>query len=287
MSRPLYAYYGHHKCASTWIESICESVCHELGINFKIVYEAKDVNYDLQGYVNDHKIDFLAFANADYELVKTLGPDVKAFHVVRDPRDIIVSAYFSHLKTHPTHAWPELVAYRSELQNLDKDAGLFREIQFREEQFKEMLGWPELAETPNIIEIKMEELTVNPYEGFLDIFEFLGLVKNHGFNPSLRSKHLVSKVFRKLEARTGVNVPIANLGQLPAEMILGIVWEYGFKRMTGGRKKGVVDENSHYRKGIAGDWVNELNAEHVEEIRSRYNSVILRYGYEQDPDWKL
>ena len=287
MSRLLYAYFGHHKCASTWIESICELVCHELGIRFKIVYEARDVGYDLQGYVKDNDIEFLAFANAGYDQVKTLGSNVKAFHVVRDPRDIVVSAYYSHLKTHPTHAWPELVEYRKELQSLDKEAGILREIEFREEQFKEMSGWPESSEAPNIIEIKMEELTANPYEGFLDIFEFLGLVDNHEFAPSLRSKHLVSKVLRKIERLSGIKVPLAAFSQLPAERILGIVWEYGFKRITGGRKKGEVDETSHYRKGVAGDWVNELNAEHVEEIRSRYNSVIMKYGYELDPNWKI
>jgi len=287
MSRPLYAYFGHHKCASTWIESICESVCHELGIKFKIVYEAKDVDYDLQTYVKDNGIEFLAFANADYEQVNKLGPNVKAFHVVRDPRDIIVSAYYSHLKTHPTHAWPELVQYRKELESLDKDTGLLREIAFRKEQFKEMSSWPNVANTTNILEIKMEDLTASPYDGFIDIFEFLGLVKNEEFNPSLRAKHLISKVFRKIESKVSVNLPVAELQQLPAERLLGIVWEYSFKRISGGRKKGEVDKNSHYRKGISGDWVNELNSEHIEEIRDKYNAVIMKYDYESKPDWSI
>ena len=73
-----------------------------------------------------------------------------------------------------------------------------------------MSGWPELSETSNIIEIKMEDLTAKPYEGFLDIFEFLGLVDNHEFAPSLRSKHLLSKVLRKIERLSGIKALTSN-----------------------------------------------------------------------------
>jgi len=279
MHNPLYAYFGHHKCASTWVENICGSICHELGIKFKIVYEAKDVDYDLKGYVHDNSIEFLAFANAGYDQVKELGPNVRAFHVVRDPRDIIVSAYYSHLKTHPTHAWPELVAYRKELENLDKHNGLLREISFREEQFAEMASWPIASATENILEVKMENLTANPYDGVLEIFEFLGLSHSQAFSPRSRAKHLLSKVVRKIESKLSLELPIARLEQIPPELILGIVWQYGFKRISGGRKTGEVDENSHYRKGIAGDWVNELDREHLDQIYARYSKVITRYNY--------
>ncbi len=138
--KPLYGYFGHHKCASTWFEDICQQVCADLGLKYEIVYEAKDCNYDLRKYVTDKNIDFIAFANADYKLVKELK-NLKGFHAVRDPRDIVVSAYFSHRNTHETSGWPELIEYREKLRNCSQQEGLFHELQFRKQQFNEMRSW--------------------------------------------------------------------------------------------------------------------------------------------------
>ena len=31
--------------------------------------------------------------------------EFRGIHLIRDPRDIVVSGYFSHLKTHPENEW--------------------------------------------------------------------------------------------------------------------------------------------------------------------------------------
>ena len=75
--------------------------------------------------------------------------------------------------------------------------------------------------------------------------------------------------------------------KLPAERMLGIVWERDFKRLSGGRKVGQQDVKSHYRKGVPGDWKNHFKPEHVAHFKRHYNDLLLKYGYETNPDWEL
>jgi hypothetical protein len=56
---------------------------------------------------------------------------------------------------------------------------------------------------------------------------------------------------------------------------------FTFSKMAGSaRTVGQVDENSHYRKGVAGDWVNHLTEAHLEVFYRRYPGLVERFGYE-------
>ena len=60
---------------------------------------------DLAAYVVDEGIDVMSCLAADYAQVEALQP-LKGVHVIRDPRDIIVSGYFSHKHSHPVGHLP-------------------------------------------------------------------------------------------------------------------------------------------------------------------------------------
>jgi hypothetical protein len=122
-SKKIYGFFSHHKCASTWFDEIFSEVCLDLGLRFEIVYKNQDLKVDLGRTIKERNIDFIAYANADFAQVAMLE-NLVGVHVVRDPRDIIVSAYFSHLKTHSTDTWPELKAHRLKLQQCDQETGL-------------------------------------------------------------------------------------------------------------------------------------------------------------------
>jgi len=279
--KPTLVYCGHHKCASTWIEDIIFYVCSELRLKYAVVFDAKDFNFDLQKYVDDNELDFVAYANAEYKYVSALR-SYRGFHVVRDPRDIVVSAYFSHLHSHPTDAWEELVDYRKKLQSQNQHDGLFSEMDFRKQQFDEMRSWPE--KDPNVIELKMEDLTMNAYKIFTLLFDFVGLLDTRHYGPIERFSYLFHKVMRRVEKSAGANF-FPPMTKLPVERLLGVVWEHEFAKLAGGRKAGQEDVRSHYRKGVAGDWVNYLDQDHVDYFKKLYNDVILKYGYEDTPDW--
>lgn len=283
-TKRIYGYFGHHKCASTWFEEIFHDICYDLGLRYRIVYKKQDFDGDLRKYIRDNNIDFIAYANADFSQVVKLE-NLVGIHAVRDPRDIIVSAYFSHLKTHPTHAWPELIAHRMKLQQCDQETGLFHEIAFRKEQFDEMRSWKDFH-GDNIMQMHFEDVTSRSYQSMLSIIDFLGLLCQKRYSFSKRLEFLFARLLRNIESRLGVPLPRV-IHALPAERILGIVWENEFEKKAGGRKVGEEDRNSHYRKGAHGDWKNYLTRDHIALIKQQYNDVILQYGYENSPDWQL
>jgi hypothetical protein len=63
--RPLLAYFGHHKCASTWIHSIIDWVCADAGWKLAYLYDEKPFGTDLAAYVAAEKIDFVSYVNAN------------------------------------------------------------------------------------------------------------------------------------------------------------------------------------------------------------------------------
>ncbi|MDA3874064.1 MAG: peptidylprolyl isomerase, partial [Kiritimatiellae bacterium] len=128
MKRPI-AYFGHHKCASSWILTIVNQACKDMGLRHKHFSNTAHLQKDANLFISDNKLDFVSYTNSDYNVVRDMTFS-KAFHVIRDPRDLITSAYFSHKKSHTTKYWPELIEHRKRLNTLSKEKGLEAEIQF-------------------------------------------------------------------------------------------------------------------------------------------------------------
>ena len=130
-------YFGHHKCASTWIDTIIKEVVKEHGYEYRgsvdhetpqghgplTDYSITVRRKDLAAYVVDEGIDVMSCLAADHAQVEALRP-LKGVHVIRDPRDIIVSGYFSHKHSHPVGHLPHMAADRQQLQEVSKDEGL-------------------------------------------------------------------------------------------------------------------------------------------------------------------
>lgn len=283
--KPLMAAFGHHKCATMWVHSICGQVCVELGLSEGEVFLERDFGGDLQRYVRKEKVDFLLYGNADFRQVRRLPlQTMRAFHYVRDPRDIVVSAYFSHRNSHSTKAWPELIAYREKLRSCSKDEGLFLELDFRSEQFEEMRSWQDNSDESCIRSYRIEDVFSSPYQTFLDIFSYLGLLDEEYYSPSSRMRFLLAKASARFGKGISLRFP-SGLTTIPPERLLGIVYERDFSKLSGGRKKGQTDPSSHYRSGVHGDWVNHFSIEHLQAFKERYGDLVLQYGYESDPDW--
>ncbi len=281
--RSLLAFYGHHKCASSWLAHICSEVCRELGLRREIVWSETLFDSDLPSFVRGRGLDFLIYTNADYGHVAELPPH-RGIHMVRDPRDVCVSGYFSHRNTHRTDSWPELIAHRERLQAVDEEEGILLDMEFVASHLEEMGSWP--ASVDGILTLRMEDVTADPYRQLLAAFEYLDLVHPADLDAGLRLAYLFSKVCRRLESLAGNRLALPfRLDRLPAERLLGLTWEQDFKKKTGGRKQGAEDLGSHYRKGVAGDWRNHFTERHVAVFKERYNDLLLLYGYESDADW--
>ena len=113
---PTLVYFGHHKCASTYVNQVLVELCAVLGYRIRIDYLPRILPLEyhtqephasrlerLYEEVVTESYDVLCHGNADKPLLEALQKrgSFKGFHVIRDPRDIVVSGYFSHRNSHP------------------------------------------------------------------------------------------------------------------------------------------------------------------------------------------
>jgi hypothetical protein len=245
--RTLLAYFGHHKCATQWINGIVAEVCSITGREQMIHSGPRTFGRDLGAAIPRPEETFLCYVNADRRRVKRLGA-LRGFHMVRDPRDIVVSAYFSHLYSHPDY--PSLVEHRERLRSASKEEGLLLEMDQRIYEFRMMLAWD--YDRDDVLELQMEDVTADAPREVPRILSFLGLGADAG---------------------------------LDAETVAAIVDRNRFE-VKAGRTPGTEDLHSHYRKGVAGDWVEHFTERHVEYFKERYNDLLLKLGYEDSPDWQ-
>lgn len=277
----LLAFFGHHKAASRWIDNdIIRPTSDYLGMKHITVHEGRDFDYDLGKFVDQKKIEFLCYSNASFKYVEQLQ-SFKGFHVVRDPRDIVVSAYYSHLYSHRLDKW--LIEHRKKLEQLSKEDGLLAEMKFRRKQFQEMLNWN--YSLPNILEIKMEDLTQQTSKVFLDIYKFLGILGQPKWDYPCFLSQFIFSVNQSYRKSRGYFPFHFFRDKIPAEILLDFVGRNSFSKKTGGRKRGEENVKSHYRKGIAGDWKNHFKKEHIIFFKKNYNDLLVKLGYESDYDW--
>ncbi len=277
----LLAYFGHHKAASTWSNRIVKDVCLDMGFRYAFVTREEVLNIDLREFVDKNKVDFLSCLNTNFERVKGLGK-LRGFHVIRDPRDLVVSAYFSHLYSHPTNVWKELVSYRKKLEKLSKSEGLLLEMEFCRRFIDDMYTWN--YSLPNILELKMEDLIKNPYKKNLEIFRFLGILDESKFGLKAQLCYSLPIILNRLHKRRCLPLR-AQISKIPADKLLGTVHRNDFSKMSGGRNVGEEDLKSHYRKGVPGDWKNHFGEEHIKYFKDNFNDVLIKLGYESSPNW--
>jgi hypothetical protein len=269
-----------------WIHGIFGRVCLDLGLRQSTAFLPDSFGSDLRSFVDHERTQFLMYGNADFGQVRRLDLDrVAGFHYVRDPRDIVVSAYFSHRNTHATEAWTDLIPYREKLRAASKEEGLHLELEFEAGQFDEMRSWKDCPPDAAIRHYRIEELTADPYQRMLDILTELGLVDEGYYSPSKRAAFLVSKLATRVKSASGVSLP-GVVKKLPVERALGILHECDFRQRAKGRKPGEEDRGSHFRKGVRGDWLNHFTVAHLLEFKRRYEDLLFQFGYEVEPDWE-
>jgi hypothetical protein len=239
--RPLIAYFGHHKAATTWVTYILGHACRIRGL--KMAYAHNDETLD--ECLEAGNMDVLAYVNAEVEHLPRLG-DLRGFHVVRDPRDMIVSGYFSHRHSHADAPW--LDDHRRRLNELSIEDGIIEEMEWHITRMviDQMRRW-DYAQ-PNVLELRMEDLSRIPEKGFLQIIRF------------------------------------TDFG-IEDDTLAGILREHTFERQSGGRHPGEEDRFHHFRKGVWGDWRNHFTDAHIRRFKDLYQDVVELLGYESDDRW--
>ena len=294
-SIPYLAYFGHHKCATVFINSVMYDICQYAGLRH-VCYHSPEIwqNIDnsypiktLDQAVSTFGHQFVSYTNADPDYLGDAS-EFRAFHVIRDPRDIVVSAYFSHLNSHPTNHWPELIEQRKLLKKSSKDEGLLHTMDFirhlttngvRLDPFRSMLEWDYTRD--NILEIRYEILIKDPYANFISIIEFLGLTKDSDA-IGIGARHALLELWRSVSHHLGITV---GCQKVPAYIVLQSCYRRSFHKMTRLRVPGQEDKFSHFRRGEAGDWKNHFNRKHKKYFKQLFPGLVETLHYEVDSSW--
>ena len=175
-------------------------------------------------------------------------PDFQAarrFAVIRDPRDTIVSLYFSLKVSHALDAAGQIQTARTQLNTLSVEEGLAWVFDRDLARFAEIQrSWLESGE----IVVRYEDLLPRDVEEFSTLF--------------------LERLALPLDAAT----------------LRTAVEACRFEKVYQ-RKLGETDVNSHARQGLPGDWRHHFTPRLCRLFRERTGDLLVRAGYEPDDSW--
>jgi lipopolysaccharide transport system ATP-binding protein len=231
----------HYKAGSRWIHRILKRCVRE-----RLLAVQADRKELLEEPIEPGRVYSACYVTKDeFDGLET-PPDSKRFVVLRDPRDTLVSGYFSLKGSHPTYKNEEVAAMRGRLQDMDLEQGLLHTLE----------DW-----LPANIEIQRSWI-----ESGEPIVQFEELLKDdHGILRDV------------LLTRCELGVPERRLRKA--------IDRERFDRLSGGRQPGEEDTTAHYRKGIAGDWRNYFSEPLKDAFKESYGELLIKAGYERDSSW--
>jgi Sulfotransferase domain len=228
----------HHKTGTQWMGALFQTIAK--GTNLKF----------LNGVQRSLKGDENIFFQVDSLIDLNKLPPYRGIHIIRDPRDIIVSGMFYHEKT-KEEDWLMIkdakfggLSYQDKLASLNsfRDKCVFEMDNRGGQTIKQISLWN--YKNRNMFEVKYEDL-IQDYR--LDIF---------------------STMFRFL-----------GFGGLSLAYCLESAW---YTSLFSGkvRKSGV-----HVRSGAPKQWEKYFTKGLAQDFLDRFGDVLVRLGYEANDEW--
>lgn len=241
-SRPAIIHCCYHKVGTVWFLRVLREVAYHFGLSF-----GTGDDYDrIAAFEQSRSVDvFLDYGS--HVRLDAIG-DYVGSHMIRDPRDMVVSGYFYHLWT--PEPWAQLPraeyrgrTYKQQLNYLDREAGLLEEIRRLSFWIPHMMDWD--YQNPRIYEIRYEDIVRDEQRIMREMFT------HFGFRPDA------------------------------VETACRIAEKYTFKKMSGSSSSG----NSHLRSGRSGEWQEHFGAPHRALFKQLYPGVVSGLEYETDENW--
>lgn len=223
----------------------------ELKINYQDFNDIAKNWVDLQSSINlNNKINYLKTHNAMCtinnhkftNIENTLG----SIHIVRDPRDILVS-YSNYLNEHVDETLKTMLSDHS------YEAGEFKNNIYK----KSIIGswsshynsWKSYKSRDTII-IKYEDMVHNTYDTFLRVLNYLKKITNLEINE----KKMIDAI-----------------NQISFKNLKNLELTEGFKENS--------SINPFFRTGIVGEWKKKLSKEQVRKIEKAFKIEMKELGY--------
>ncbi|GBD47588.1 hypothetical protein [Methylopila sp. Yamaguchi] len=224
----------HHKCASSLASRYVIALCKLNDLTFYGTSHGNKVPSPA------HDVSFLGNASYPYLAKRVTTGGV---HIIRNPLNVVLSAYYSHLRTHKISNLPELAKQRSVLEQCSADEGIALTVAFceRNDFFKATPG-PLCALRQ--WDYDDEQFTTIRMEDFKDRVD--------------------------VALRRGLGKDAARYDWPEPE-------PYTFRAMSGGREPGMVDDHSAYRSGDPEAWRHELPRPIITYVRAHYRTILERF----------
>jgi hypothetical protein len=230
----------HHKTGTVWMRKVFQTIARVHSLRFHVnVQDSLPANTDI------------FFQNASKFELGTLPRSYRGVHIVRDPRDVIVSACFYHQKA--AEPWLHIPdpaldgkTYQQALNELPtlEDKLSFEMRHATRRVIDAMAAWN--YQDRNFLEVKYEDLIVDvDLVLFHRIFQFLGF--------------------------PGQVIPSVLAIALDQSLFSG--------KSNSGR--------THVRSGAAAQWPRYFETRHKAEFLGLFGDVLVRLGYEADDTWSV
>lgn len=243
-------HFAYHKMGTVWLTRVLEAVAQRWRLTVQ------------KSNLTDEPIVAAAailVCNHSQHLSTELDPlrgNVVASHLIRDPRDAIVSGYFYHLWTN--ESWvhePQTQfggsSYQQHLKSIDQESGIAAEI----ERFGHYVHEYGLMEwnyhDPRVLELKYETLIADEQATFERLFRHYRFTSRA---VTVATKLALQQSFSKATNR--------NLGQASPS-----------------------SRPSHLRSGQPGEWKSVLSTEHCRQFKNTCGDLLIHMGYETNDDW--
>ncbi len=247
-------YLGHHKCASITLMNIFERTMTRAGIASGMLPRPY---FGIRHFMEAQQVNAVSVPIIDTSELDELD-DFKAFHVIRDPRDLLVSAYYSHLSTHRTEGWDELLPHRERLQAASREEGLLLEMEFSiiTWTFDILQKWN--FGDPRILEMRFEDFTRDRAAFLMHAFRFLDILND------TRPAGSGTLTMRDLEEEIQGNRMVQFAARQPSH---------------------AQPRQHHFRKGQPGEWSHHFTPGIKTAFKSRFPGLVSRLGYETSENW--
>ena len=239
-----------HKTASTWFKSVLsDDMVYKYSGLTGIPYAQLGLNSaKIEHSLPTRTIGIHLYV--DYETFRRIPKPAahKAFFVLRDPRDVVVSWYFYARNTHaavPVGPDDPVAASRQALRSMPLDKGMCYMIDRLDEwgSFHAARSWVQAARAePDLAILRYEDLAGD-------------------------ERHFLSELLRLLH----IEVPQREFEELYERTC--------YRRKADGRSPGAEDPHSHFRKGVSGDWRNYFDRTFDNYFQSRSDGLIDELGY--------
>ena len=229
----------HHKTGTVWMRGIFSQLALLYGYTFRNYTRGLESSYEFSLLFDTHsQFDLTAFDQVPY----------RGMHLIRDPRDLIVSGCYYHQKStetwlHVPHQKYNGMTYQEKINSFPSmhDRLLFEMEEGAAGAIRDMSQWN--YRNPAFIEVKYEDLIADyDLTLFHQIFSFIGV--------------------------EGKMIPKA----------LELAWK---NSLFSNR----LAPNFHRRSGKASQWTQYFESSHKQRFLELFGDVLVRLGYEEDNTW--